>query len=86
MGYATITHPYHPHYGKQLKILFTRIKGDRDVFCLALDGSETITVLRDWTDRADDADSSDKTILSVMHLMALSKLLREIDAFSNKSI
>ena len=63
-GYATITHPFHPKCGKQFKILFTREKQDRDTFCLTEDGSETITVLRDWTDRADDTDLSDLGLTS----------------------
>jgi hypothetical protein len=79
LGYATITHPYHPLYGQCLKIIFTRRINDKDVFSLKTETMGTMTVMRDWTDKADPgfyADVLDKPpILSVTHLISLSELL-----------
>jgi hypothetical protein len=81
LGYATITHPFHPLRGMRFEILFCRTFNDRDIFSLK-DTPEGIvpTIPRDWTDRADPdpyqflCDYHFPT-LSLLHLVHLADLI-----------
>jgi hypothetical protein len=86
LGYATITHPFHPFQGKRFKILSTKKQADKDIFSLHAEEIGTIAILRDWTDRADLSPYVDlleqPPILSVEHLFTLSALLSNLDELS----
>ena len=86
LGYATITHPFHPLQGQRLKILLTRRVDDRDVLSLQTETMDSIAVARDWTDRADPNIYAglleQEPILSVAHLVSLSELLHALDSIS----
>jgi hypothetical protein len=76
LGYATITHPCHPHYGKSFQILSTR------KYSLSLDTREgnALYVPVEWTDRAnptlyDDIPVSERPTLSYLKLNELSELI-----------
>lgn len=85
-GYVTITHPFHPLQGQQLKIISTRKWDGRDIFSLQTEAMGSIAISRDWTDKADPglyADLLDQEpILSVAHLVSLSELLHQLDSIS----
>jgi hypothetical protein len=88
-GYVTITHPFHPLQGQRLKILSSRKWGEKDIFSLQTETMGTITIARDWTDKADPglytgllALSTQAPILSVSHLISLSELLYQLDSIS----
>jgi len=82
LGYATITHPFHPLKGQRLKILSTRKVGERDIFSLRTEAADAIAVTRDWTDRADPSLYAglldEEPILSVVHLISLAELLSKL--------
>jgi hypothetical protein len=52
LGWATVTHPFHPLSGKQFRVLKLRRIGGREVLSLFDEGRGTVTVPRDWTDQA----------------------------------
>ncbi len=52
MGWATVTHPFHPLSGKRFLILKARKVGGREILSLFDEGNGTITLPREWTDQA----------------------------------
>ena len=52
MGWATVTHPFHPLLGKQFLILKMRRVGGREVLSLFDEHNGTIALPREWTDQA----------------------------------
>jgi len=79
LGWATITHPFHPLRGKRYEILFCRTLNNQDIFSLKDPNLEISAILREWTDRADPDPyqflSSSPPVLSFIHLLQLSDLL-----------
>ena len=79
LGWATISHPYHPFHNKKFRILKTRKVSGEDTLILEGTDRGTFAVLRDWTDKADpnlyDSLGSDNPILSLEGLLALTKLI-----------
>ena len=52
MGWATVTHPFHPLLGKRFLILKMRRVGGREVLSLFDEHNGTIALPREWTDQA----------------------------------
>jgi hypothetical protein len=52
LGWATVTHPFHPLSGKRFLILKTRRAGGREILSLFAEGHGTIALPREWTDQA----------------------------------
>ena len=52
MGWATVTHPFHPLLGKRFLILKMRKVRGREVLSLFDEQNGTVTLLREWTDQA----------------------------------
>ena len=52
MGWAIITHPFHPRRGQRFRVL--KARRYRGEATLILEGGEggTLSILEDWTDRA----------------------------------
>jgi len=53
LGYLTITHPFHPLFGRRLPVLFTRKRAAAVVFVCegGLAGRATVSLAGSWTDR-----------------------------------
>jgi hypothetical protein len=52
LGWATVTHPFHPLSGKRFLVLKARKVGGREVLSLFEEGKGTVTLPREWTDHA----------------------------------
>ena len=52
MGWALITHPFHPLKGQRFAILKIRKMGDLEVLSLYDDKRGSLPIPRDWTDQA----------------------------------
>jgi hypothetical protein len=52
LGWATVTHPFHPLSGKRFLVLKRRRVGGREVLSLFDEGPGTIALPREWTDQA----------------------------------
>jgi hypothetical protein len=52
LGWALITHPFHPLKGQRLAILKIRKVAGREVFSLYDDQRGSLPIPRDWTDQA----------------------------------
>ena len=50
MGWATITHPFHPLRGQRLEVLKTRRAGGIDTLLLRHAERGSYAIARDWTD------------------------------------
>ena len=55
MGWATVTHPFHPLLGKRFLVLKVRRVGGREVLSLFDEHNGTIALPREWTDQAPPA-------------------------------
>ena len=77
LGWAVVTHPFHPLLGQRFLILKSRICSGRPT--LVLEGGEcgTFSVLREWTDREtpDGAGQGRGTLLAQGALLELAALL-----------
>jgi Family of unknown function (DUF5372) len=52
LGWALITHPFHPLKGQRFAILKIRKVAGREVFSLYDDQRGSLSIPRDWTDQA----------------------------------
>jgi hypothetical protein len=52
LGWATVTHPFHPLAGKRFQVLKRRKVGGRELLSLLDEGKGPIALLREWTDQA----------------------------------
>ena len=82
MGWATVTHPFHPLSGKRFRVLKTRRVGGREVLSLFDEGRGTLALPREWTDRTPpspyDAALPTPPILDALCLVKLRELVELI--------
>ena len=82
LGYATITHPYHPFHGQCFKILKSRKLSGVDTLILKGTTSGTFAVFREWTDRSDPdlfEDIRPRLYLCPISLLSLTELIEQIN-------
>ncbi|XGA08436.1 MAG: DUF5372 family protein [Wolbachia endosymbiont of Xenopsylla cheopis] len=81
LGYAIITHPFHPWKGQSFQI--SSLKSRKNTLSLRTSMSCTTNIPRDWTDKADPNPYKTLTnlspILSFSHLQQLVKLITNLD-------
>lgn len=78
MGWAIITHPFHPRRGQRFRVLKTRrYRGEAT---LILEGGEcdAFSILEDWTDKAVPASEA-AHLLSVPALLELVQLTQRLN-------
>ncbi|MCP4041700.1 MAG: hypothetical protein GY731_07045 [Gammaproteobacteria bacterium] len=71
MGWAVITHPFHPLHGQRFEVLKTRKVSGTETLVLRHSGSGSHAVAREWTDWA---------IPSACNLLNLPQSKLEVDA------
>jgi len=83
LGWATITHPYHPFKGQRFKVLKRRKVAGEDTIIIQGSCRGTFAVPCDWTDQADpnpyDSLNITDPILSSQCLLALTELIEQIE-------
>jgi hypothetical protein len=82
LGWADITHPFHPLHGQRYQILKSRQVSGKDTLILKDPGGGTFAVDRDWTNLADPSASNiqgqPQLILDYKALLKLVTLLVEL--------
>jgi hypothetical protein len=82
LGWALITHPFHPLKGKRFAILKIRKIGGQEVLSLYDDQRGSLPILREWTDQAVLSPGADPIepapILDVRCLLKLHDLVRAL--------
>jgi len=78
LGWAIITHPFHPLRGQLFRVLKARHCGGRAT--LILEGSEggTFSILAEWTDKAPPTGANAARLLSLPALLELVELVRQL--------
>ena len=81
LGWAKITHPYHPFRGQRFKILKTRKVAGEDTIILQGSYRGTFAVPREWTDQADPSSYAQldihAPILCFRRLLTLIELIEQ---------
>jgi hypothetical protein len=80
LGYATVTHPFHPLLGKRFRVLKTKKCAGHEILSLFDEHKGVFGLPRDWTELAPpsvgDASLEVPPILDARSLLALSKLVQ----------
>jgi hypothetical protein len=83
LGWATITHPFHPLHGQHFEILKTRKVSGIETLILRHPEKGSHAVPREWTDQADpdlcDLLNLPPSKLRIESLQELAELLRLLD-------
>ena len=76
LGWAIITHPFHPRRGQRFRVLKTRCY--RGQATLILEGEEggSFSILEEWTDRVTPIGVTAARLFSVAALLELVELVR----------
>lgn len=84
LGWARITHPFHPQRGERFAILKTRRVSGVDTLILLSEGRGPNSVPREWTDQADSSPyaglSVSEPVLDFRRLLELAELLDALRA------
>jgi len=81
LGWATVTHPFHPLSGKRFRVLKLRRIGGREVLSLFDEGRGTVTLPREWTDQATPSRyTSGSESPPILHPVCLVQLLALVQA------
>ena len=90
LGWATITHPFHPRRGQRFQILKVREVSGIQTLILRGTSGGTLTVNQEWTDHAKPSPYSSLNIhdpvFSVHSLLALLELVENIHKKNRKRI
>ncbi len=82
MGWAEITHPFHPRRGQRFQVLKVRRVSGVETLSLRESSGGTLCVPREWTDLGDASPYADigiePQILDSEHLVALAQMLEQI--------
>ena len=82
LGWARITHPFHPLSEQRFKVLKTRKVAGRDTLILQGTPRGTFAIAREWTDLADpcpyDRSKNPAPILSFQCLLELIEIVNDI--------
>ena len=83
MGFAEITHPYHPFFKMKFEVLFFRKNNGFEIVSLRHPDRGSFAVPRDWTDLSVQSPSyfleKHQSILNYHCLVELSELLKNIN-------
>jgi len=85
LGWATVTHPFHPLLGKRFLVLKVRRVGGREVLSLFEEGRGTMALPREWTDQG--CPSPYSSVLEqppILHASCLLKLRELIDLIGKR--
>ena len=90
LGYATITHPFHPLRGMCFKVLSSKTFNNKDILSLQDTSRGAFAVPREWTDKADpalyDFLPEPLPVLFFTHLQQLSDLLAILKKGSSQKL
>ncbi len=83
LGWAKVTHPFHPRRGQSYQILKTRRVSGKETLILRDTSSGTFAIAKDWTDLSDPSiqsnPGSSPLILHFNSLVDIADIIRAID-------
>jgi hypothetical protein len=77
LGWATITHPFHPLKSKTFKILFLRKVNNKVILSLRKSGHGSFSVLQEWTNKSQEQNHLPQ-IFSLTAVLELTSLISQI--------
>jgi hypothetical protein len=90
LGWATITHPFHPRRGQQFQILKVREVSGIQTLILRGTSGGTLTVNQEWTDHAKPSPYNSLNIndpvFSIQCLLAMVELVENIRKENQKRV
>lgn len=91
LGWATVTHPFHPLRGMRFEILECRTLNQQDIFSLKDTPYGSVrAVLREWTDRANpdpyESLHGSPPLLSFIHLYQLTDFIKILQKTKPKEL
>ena len=87
LGWAEVTHPYHPLRGQRFPVLKTRRVSGVDTLIVRGTTGGTYALARDWTDLADPSPYTSAEASPHLRfdcLLALAELVRKLDSPERK--
>lgn len=76
MGWAIITHPFHPRRGQRFRVLKARCYRGQATLILEAEEGGTFSILEEWTDRAAPIGVTASRLFCVAALLELVELVR----------
>jgi hypothetical protein len=90
LGWATITHPFHPLRGQRFAVLKSRLISGIESLSLRGTTGGTFAVPRNWTDLAHPSPYAGLELAPLVFdfecLVAVAELLGEIERFARKGL
>jgi hypothetical protein len=80
LGWAVITHPFHPRRGERFRVLKARRYRGQATLILEAEECGTFSILEDWTDKAVPTSAGAARLLSASALLELAQLVRQLKA------
>ncbi len=84
LGWAEITHPFHPYHGKKFEILKKRHVSGINTLILKNIPEGTIAINQEWTNLAEPSTQLSKSILKFECLLDLADLVNRIKPTKGK--
>jgi hypothetical protein len=79
LGWALITHPFHPRRGERFRVIKARRYCQQPTLILEGEGG-TFSILEEWTDKAAPVSGDSDRLLSAPALLELVKLGQRLKA------
>ena len=76
MGFAVVTHPFHPLNGRRLEVLFVKRRGAGRVFVCAGAVGGQVTLPESWTDRGAEPLTHRLSVQGLADLAAVTRAIR----------
>jgi hypothetical protein len=90
LGWAEITHPFHPLRGQRFSVLKSRRVSGVESLSLRGTSGGSFAVPREWTDLADEPPHASLDLAPLVFdfecLLALAELIEEIDRFARRGL
>ena len=89
LGWAKVTHPFHPRQGQSYKILKTRRVSGIETLILRDTPAGTFAIAKDWTNLSDPSSQADLDFIPlILHFDSLQRIvdiIKEIDEQQKRS-
>jgi hypothetical protein len=83
LGWAKVTHPFHPRQGQSYQILKTRRVSGVETLILRDNPAGTFAIAKDWTNLSDPSSQADSDFIPlILHfdsLQGIVDIIKEID-------
>jgi hypothetical protein len=78
LGWAIITHPFHPRRGERFRVLKARRYGGQMTLILEREEGGHFSILEEWSDKATPTGTNAACLFSLPALLELVELVRQL--------